>query len=196
LDDQKEFLVKIKEGLSTFTSINLSTHTNLRPAAVLVPLLFDKNVWKCLFIRRSDIGEFHKGEVAFPGGGKEVEDKDLIQTALRETYEELGIESKEIEILGTLPEMTTISNYVVTPVIGIIQWPVKIQLNQDEVARVFAIPISWLMDSSNWNINEFEFANRGKVKTIVYNTFDEETLWGFTARITQILVALIKKEER
>ena len=191
LDDH--ILDKIKTELAAVSLLKSLPDKNLKPAAVLVPIFNDNGIWKCLFIRRSEIGEFHKGEVAFPGGGKEAGDADLIQTALRETNEELGIDSKDIEVLGILPEMKTISNYRVTPVIGVINWPVTLTPSQDEVARVFSIPILWLMDTSNWSISEIDITNRGKISTIIYDTYDGEKLWGLSARITQLLIETIKK---
>jgi 8-oxo-dGTP pyrophosphatase MutT (NUDIX family) len=191
LDDQT--IYQIKRELAAFASFKSLPDKNLRPAAVLVPIFNDNCVWKCLFIRRSEIGEFHKGEVAFPGGGKESVDEDIIHTALRETNEELGIVSTDIDVLGTLPEMKTISNYRVTPVIGIIKWPVKLTPSRDEVARVFSIPLDWLMDDTNWKISEIDVANRGKISTIIYDTYDGENLWGLTARITQLLIEMIKR---
>jgi 8-oxo-dGTP pyrophosphatase MutT (NUDIX family) len=194
LDDNT--IYQIKRELAAFASFKSLPDKNLKPAAVLVPILNDNGIWKCLFIRRSEIGEFHKGEVAFPGGGEETGDENIIQTALRETNEELGIVSTDIEVLGTLPEMKTISNYRVTPVIGIIKWPVNLTPSQDEVARVFSIPITWLMDGAHWKMSEIDIANRGKISTIIYDPYDGENLWGLTARITQLLIEIIKKEER
>jgi 8-oxo-dGTP pyrophosphatase MutT (NUDIX family) len=165
-------------------------------AAVLVPLFLDKGIWKVLYIRRSNVGELHRGEVAFPGGGVESGDADIFQTALRETHEELGIDPTEIQILGKFHRIPTVTKYAVTPIVGLLKWPVTIEQNYIEVARVFSIPLNWLADENNWGISNFEIPNRGAVSTIVYKTYDNENLWGFSAKVTQMLIELIKKEER
>jgi 8-oxo-dGTP pyrophosphatase MutT (NUDIX family) len=166
-----------------------------RSAAVLAPLFFN-NEWNFLYTRRADSLEFHKGEVSFPGGGKESFDKDLIATSLRETNEELGIEPNKIHILGTLPEIPSKSKYIVTPVIGVLDWPVVITANTSEVSRVFSVPLKWLMDESNWSEREIVLDEGIKIRTVIYNKYDGETLWGLTARITLSIINLIKKGER
>lgn len=168
----------------------------LKPAAVLAAFFKEEDIWKLLFIRRSNDLEFHRGEVAFPGGGKEESEKDLIQTALRETWEELGIDPEKISILGSLNEIPTKSNYRVTPVIGILDWPVSIQENPQEVSRTFSIPLDWLMEESNWSEKEIELPDNRHIRTIVYEVYEGEILWGLTAKITHQIIELIKKGER
>jgi len=168
----------------------------LRLAAVLLPLFQDQGIWKLLFIHRSNINGFHRGEVAFPGGGREIEDQDMVQTALRETREELGIDKENIQVLGRLLPTETVTNYLVTPIVGIINWPLHIQPNPDEVERVFSIPLDWLMANNNWKNQEFEIPVRGKISTVAYEHYDNEILWGFTAKLTQALIAKIKEEEQ
>jgi len=168
---------------------------DFRSAAVLAPLFFTDE-WNFLYTRRADSLEFHKGEVSFPGGGKEIYDKDLIATSLRETHEELGIEPNKIHLLGTLPEIPSKSKYIVTPVVGVLDWPVVISANTTEVSRVFSIPLKWLMDESNWSEREIILDDGIKISTVIYNKFDGETLWGLTARITLSIINLIKKGER
>jgi 8-oxo-dGTP pyrophosphatase MutT (NUDIX family) len=193
----EEALVKqIREQLQPIDRDDSPKHTSLRPAAVLVPFFFDENIWKILFIRRSDYGEFHRGEVAFPGGSRETEDDNIAQTALRETQEELGILPKYIRPIGLMQPMETISNYLVTPIVGFLEWPTQIVLNTVEVARVFSIPLQWLMNKNNWSQKEFETQNRGRISTIVYDNYDNEKLWGFTAKVVQNLIELLKTEER
>lgn len=168
----------------------------LRPAAVLALFFKEDKIWKLLFTRRSNDLEFHRGEVAFPGGGKEESDQDLIQTALRETLEELGIEAKNITVLGSLNEIPTKSNYRVTPVIGILDWPVVIKENPQEVSRTFSIPLEWLMEDSNWSEKEIELSDKRHIRTIMYEVYEGEILWGLTAKITHQIIELIKKGER
>ena len=156
-----------------------------RPAAVLLPLLKQGGEWQVLFIRRTEIdGDYHSGQVALPGGAKETGDPDNIAAALRETNEELGINPADIEVLGTLNDFITISNYQVTPVIAEIPWPLTLTLAEDEVARAFTIPLSWLADEANHEIRHRQMPNGlGNVSVIYYSLYDGEQVWGATARI-------------
>ena len=195
-DENWLFINHLTSDLVPISLANPQQLDHLRLAAVLMPLFFEEGVWKLLFIHRSEMGEFHRGEVAFPGGAKEIEDQSIADTAKRETHEELGISPDQISILGSLWPIQTISNYFVTPIVGVLNWPLIIKQNKEEVARVFSIPLDWLMDDSNWRIREFDILGKGKINTIVYNLFDGEQLWGFSAKITQTLIQLIKKRER
>lgn len=191
-----ELVKRIQEHLLPVNPLPNAIEDHLRPAAILVPLFLDQGTWKLLYIRRSNIGEFHRGEVAFPGGGKETIDQNMADTALRETREELGILPENIRILGEMEPIGTVSRYFVTPIVAFLTLPMNIEPDPIEVDRVFSIPLDWLMDNSNWQLTTFEVTGRGKVSTIVYNTFDNEKLWGFTARVTLNLIDIIKKGEQ
>ena len=156
-----------------------------RPAAVLLPLLKIDGQWQILFIRRTEAdGDYHSGQVALPGGARDPEDKDNISAAIRETHEELRIQATDIEVLGTLNDFITISNYQVTPVIAVIRWPLELILAVDEVARAFTIPLDWLADRANHEIRHRQLPNGlGNASVIYFNTYDGELLWGATARI-------------
>jgi 8-oxo-dGTP pyrophosphatase MutT (NUDIX family) len=171
------------------------------PAAVLVPLLKKysqdqhENSWHLLLTRRSDSLIEHRGQVAFPGGRSNKDDPSPEATALREAHEEIGIRAEDVHILGRLESMLTISNYSVTPIVGVIPWPYEFELAIDEVSRVFTIPISWLANPINHKIQEREvprifsslLRNR-KYPVIYYNSYDGELLWGVSAEITKRLV--------
>jgi 8-oxo-dGTP pyrophosphatase MutT (NUDIX family) len=155
-----------------------------RPAAVLLPLLKFDEQWHILFIRRTVVdGDFHSGQVALPGGTRDPDDADNVAAAIRETNEELGIEAKEIQVLGTLNDFITISNYQVTPVIAAVNWPLPLTLAADEVARAFTIPLGWLADEANHEIKHRHLPNGlGSTSVIYFNHYDGEQLWGATAR--------------
>lgn len=183
-----QFIEQIQNVIEPLDSLSNFQIDGLRPAAVLFPFVKVGEDWQVLFIHRADKGEFHKGEVAFPGGGRESSDVSLIDTALRETWEELGIEPGKIKSLGYLPPMPTISRYWVTPIIGVIDWPTPLTINHDEVKHTFTVPFNWLADQANWQEHEIEIPDRGKVLTIDYRRYQDEHLWGITARITNILI--------
>ncbi len=166
----------------------------LRPAAVLFSFVKMQGQWHVLFIHRAEKGEFHRGEVAFPGGGRENQDKTLLETALRETNEELGISQTAITPLGFMAPMPTISRYWVTPILAVIEWPVSTQIEPEEVKHFFTIPYAWLADTENWQEHVIKIPGRGEVLTIDYSLYKGEHLWGITARITNTLVELLKKK--
>jgi 8-oxo-dGTP pyrophosphatase MutT (NUDIX family) len=125
--------------------------------------------------------EHHKGQVSFPGGATDPDDDSPEATALREAYEEIGIQPVDVRILGRIGEMTTISNFVVTPVVGVVPWPYGFTVHTVEVARVFTLPLAWLATRENWM--EFQRVETGH-SIISYFPYDSELLWGATARMT------------
>lgn len=188
MTNMQDFLEAVKNNVFPIGEIANIEVDGFKPAAVLVPLVWEDEVWKLLYIHRSNRGEFHRGEVAFPGGGRDKHDKDLVSTALRETHEELGITPDKVQVKGFLSSLTTVSNYIVTPIVGVVEWPIKIRIAKKEVSRFFTIPVDWLNDSANWEEKEIEVPSRGKVKAVIYSHFDGEILWGLSARITHKLL--------
>ena len=159
-------------------------------AAVLVPLLREAGEWRLLFTRRTDRVESHKGQVSFPGGACDDGETTPEQTALREAWEEIGIEPNQVRALGRLNPMLTISSYRVTPVVGVIPWPTVFKPAQAEVARIFTIPLAWLAERSNrWEFNMFGRDH----SVIVYHPFDGEILWGATARMTVDFLEILNR---
>jgi 8-oxo-dGTP pyrophosphatase MutT (NUDIX family) len=164
-----------------YAEIELAADIRLRNAAVLLPLVLFQEEWHLLFTRRTDRVESHKGQVSFPGGAADDGEISPEQTALREAEEEIGMNPRDVRILGRLSSMITISLYRVRPIVGIIPWPYAFRVANFEVARVFTMPLLWLADRSNfW---EF-FRKDSDLSVIVYHPYDGELLWGATARMT------------
>jgi 8-oxo-dGTP pyrophosphatase MutT (NUDIX family) len=152
-----------------------------RAAAVLLPLAWDGSEWHLLFTRRTEILEHHKGQVSFPGGATDPQDSSPEETALREAEEEIGLRRSDVRILGRLGEMLTVTNFIITPIVGVFPWPYAFTVHTIEVSRVFTLPLQWLSDRQNWQ----EFVRQEtKLSVITYFPFDGELLWGATARIT------------
>ena len=170
---------------------NLASISGLRKAAVLIPLLCDGDRWHLLFIRRTETVQDHKGQVSFPGGAYEPEDADMQATALRETWEEIGIPPAEINLLGTMPVFNTISSFTITPVVGQIPWPYPLTPQPAEVSRVFTIPVEWLADPLHWSEKPYVRPNGRQEKVIFFDKYDGELLWGITARITLDFLKLL-----
>jgi len=156
-----------------------------RPAAVLIPMLEAEDGWRLLFIRRTEIeGDRHSGQVAFPGGRQDPSDPSVEAAALREAHEEIGLDPADVQVLGKIVSFLTISNYVVTPVVGKIPWPYPVQAQPDEVDRIFTIPLAWLADPANREELKRELPDNQEISVTYFNPYDNETLWGASARFT------------
>jgi 8-oxo-dGTP pyrophosphatase MutT (NUDIX family) len=164
---------------------------NLLEAAVLVPLLKDRNEWNLLFTRRTDTLQFHKGQVAFPGGAADPEDIDPQTTALRESFEEIALKPEFVNIIGCLPSMNSVTSYRITPVIGIIQWPIELIPSPDEVQKIFTIPLKWLASPDNRQLKPYQRKAGDISQVIFYQPYEEEVVWGITAQITVNLLNVI-----
>ena len=164
-----------------FSEVELTEDTRLKCAAVLIPLVWSDDQWHLLFTRRTDTVESHKGQVSFPGGGCDEGETTPEQTALREADEEIGIRPSDVRVLGRLPNLITITYFRVTPVVGVVKWPVVFRVGAHEVARIFTIPLAWLANPSN----RWQFEMRGRSRSLIaYHPYDGELLWGATARMT------------
>jgi 8-oxo-dGTP pyrophosphatase MutT (NUDIX family) len=155
-------------------------------AAVLLPLVRQDDEWQLVFTRRTDTVEHHKGQVSFPGGGCEAGEDSPEATALREAREEIGLHPQDVRLLGRMNDLLTITHYRVTPVVGVMPWPYRFELEAAEVERVFTIPLAWLAERSNWEQRPFTPGGlKRSFPVLIYHPYDGETLWGITARITQ-----------
>jgi 8-oxo-dGTP pyrophosphatase MutT (NUDIX family) len=159
-------------------------------SAVLIPIYKDKGVYHIVFIKRTETVKAHKGQISFPGGAREKEDSSLLDTALRESYEEIGLDTRDVEVLGELDdEITTTSNYIVTPYIGMIPWPYEFVKNTDEVDEILTVPIPSLLGEGCLR-PDTETLNGRKVDSYAYH-YRGEVIWGATARILKKLLDII-----
>ncbi len=168
-----------------------------RPAAVLIPLLYTTEGWHLLYTRRnSDLPE-HSGQVSFPGGRSDPNDANPEETALREAYEEIGLSPADVRLLGRMNDFLTVTNYLVTPVIGVIPWPYQLQLADYEVSRAFTIPLSWLADPANQETHLRLLPEPyNPVPVIYFHEYDGEVLWGASARFTARLIEILDETRK
>ena len=108
-----------------FSEVELTEETRLKCAAVLVPLVWHDEEWHLLYTRRTDTVKSHKGQVSFPGGACDEGETTPEETALREADEEIGLNPNDVRVLGRLPNLITITYFRVTPVIGVVKWPMS-----------------------------------------------------------------------
>ena len=157
-----------------------------QPAAVLIPIIKDKGKWKILFIKRTENqDDRHSGQIAFPGGRFDLKDGSLLNTALRETSEEIGLPADKISILGQSCTMITVTGYEVTPYVGIVDWPVHLKLSPEEVVKTLLIPLDWLAHPSNQRTEQWRSGHSPNLElpVIFFNEYEGEILWGATAQI-------------
>lgn len=150
-------------------------------AAVLVPVLCRKNDWHVLVTQRTQTVGHHKGQISFPGGACEPGDANLLATALREAHEEIGVPPEAVEILGALDDMVTITNFSVTPYVGVIPHPFDYRLHAGEVQAAIEVPLSFLCNPSHLRVEQMH--HDGRVHDVLFWDYGPYTIWGATARM-------------
>lgn len=209
---EKYISLRLAESLNSSTidpDISSLLPGKPRPAAVLVPLFHasaaDKSThsWQLFLTRRTNNVADHQGQVAFPGGSSDPGDSSPEMTALREAHEEVGLEPSEVKLMGKMKSLWTISNYMVTPVVGVIPWPFPIRLEEVEVSRVFSIPIDWLADPAHHEVRyrtiPVRFAQilgREFQPVIYFQPYQGELLWGISAEITLRLINILYNQPK
>jgi len=162
------------------------------PSAVLIPLYKKDGRYHILFIKRTKTVKTHQGQISFPGGVRDKGDKTLQDTALRESVEEIGLRTGDAEVLGELDdEITTTSNFIVTPFVALVPYPYRFTLNKAEVDRLLRVPIAALLDK-NCLKPDTEILNGQKVDSFAYH-FRGQVIWGATARILNKLLDIIDR---
>jgi 8-oxo-dGTP pyrophosphatase MutT (NUDIX family) len=152
-------------------------------AGVLIPLVTRDNVLEMLFTRRTDTVLTHKGQISFPGGMREDSDAETVETALRESYEEIGLHPSRVNVLGELDDVfTAVSSFVITPVVGLVEGGVDdLRLAPDEVKSLLVVPVDRLRDSG---VHTTETRSVGEQQyRIHYYTLGDDVIWGATGRI-------------
>jgi len=186
------------DDLPSFLAARLVTHPrrvrpewDVIPSAVLVPLYEDLGTWWLLYTRRTNSLDVHRGQVSFPGGRIDLHDRGPVDTALREAEEEVGIPPSQVEILGTLGPLLTVTQFEITPVIARIPWPCSLRLNTHEVACAFGVPLTWLADPSHLHREHRMPPIPGReIMVFSFDPYLGETVWGATARITLDVISL------
>ena len=165
-------------------------------ASVLVPLVQRPGELHVLLTRRTDHLHDHAGQISFPGGRAEPSDADAVATALREAEEEVGLKHEMVEVIGQLPVYTTVTRFVVTPVVGLVRPDYILALDSFEVAEAFEVPLHFLMNPANHQHHEFEFGGaRRRFLSMPWRPGHgdprEYFVWGATAAMLRNLYHLL-----
>lgn len=165
-----------------------------RQAAVLLPLIAHQHELTVLFTQRSAHLAYHPGQISFPGGSSEAQDNSLIDTALRETEEEIGLAPEQIDILGQLTRYQTITGFMVTPIVGLIQPPLQLQLDSFEVEQVFEVPLSFFLDRRNHQRHSRIY--RGQRRYYYALPYKNHYIWGATAAMLISFVQILSNDQK
>jgi 8-oxo-dGTP pyrophosphatase MutT (NUDIX family) len=185
--DHAKQLCKNSDTLIKHLGTRLATHLpqtwaykNIKgvDAAVLVPVFFKNDEAHMLFTKRTHKVEHHKGQISFPGGRRDDTDRDLEQTALRETEEEVGIRPADIQVLGQTDCFLTNTHYMVTPFVGYYDYPYAYEVNHDEIERLIEVPLLHLFEDDIFEVKSHTSA--GYTWKLHYYYFEEEIIWGVT----------------
>lgn len=202
------FLEKVKNEFNKNQPLFIGEDTAIR-SAVLIPLVRVEEEWHVLFEVRSLTMRAQPGDISFPGGRIDSDEAPL-DTAIRETHEELGIDPADIHVMGQMSAFIPTSSFVVYPFVATIDNHLAHQLNKDEVEEIFTVPIKWLLTYEPYlhevpvqpmPLNDFPFdkiANgnqyqwRSRVIEEWFYDYEQYTIWGLTARILKHFVDTIK----
>jgi len=187
--DYSDMLDELKRALAERNKLAI-TDCKLRPSAVLLPILKKDGKCHILFTKRTDHLAHHKGQISFPGGGRHEDDKSLLQTALRECWEEIGLRESDVEIIGELDDAsTTTSFFCITPFVGVIPYPYEFKRDTFEVEEIFDVAVEDLMRAKK----KEETVEIGgvQIKVLSYD-IDGHNIWGATAWILTEFLAILR----
>ena len=165
------------------------------PAAVLLLVFEREGECHILFTKRSDKVPHHKGEISFPGGTVDPDDRDFLHTALREGTEEIGLDSRDVTILGRLDDIFTVTTgFIITPYVGIIPHPYPFQVNRDEISELIFLPLRALGEESQVKTSRVTWEGK---KIVLYDFHVRgHIIWGATARILKQFIDLTYEPQK
>ena len=185
-----EFLLRFNLLQLAESEHNYQHPSPLRSAAVLIALVepeHDEDGLQVLLTTRASHLKHHPSQVSFPGGKVEQEDKSIIDTALREAFEEIGLSRQAITVVGQLPPYQTISGFHVTPVVAIVARGQTYQRDENEVAEIFQVPLQHFLTTHDHHV--FVTSKDGKQHNVHFLPYKHYNIWGATAVMLKDLVA-------
>lgn len=151
----------------------------LKPAGVLVPLMQREEGLSILLTQRAAHLKHHAGQVSFPGGRMEPHDVDVQAAALRETHEEVGIEPGQVDVIGYLRTMPTITGFAVTPIVGLVEEAPALVVDRKEVEYAFEVPLAHVLNERNDQLVDRDY--EGRRFSMIEFHYGGERIWGATA---------------
>ncbi len=164
----------------------------MTPASVLLPIIERPQGLTMLFTQRTAHLTDHGGQVSFPGGRADQEDSSPIHTALREAEEEIGLQRRHIDVIGTLPDYMTGTGYHVTPVVALVTPPFELRAEPFEVAEIFEVPLAFLMNGLHHQRRTVELPNGAGRRTFYAMPYERFFIWGATAGMLRNLFHFLR----
>lgn len=158
---------------------------NLTPAAVLVPIILNQPHESILLTQRTPHLANHGGQISFPGGRLDATDSSLIDCAMRETYEEVGIQQQQINIIAPLGDWPSVSGFLITAYLGVIDTPVCYNICKNEVAEVIEMPLAYMLELSHYE--KIHVTKNNHHYHYYQIAFENKIIWGFTASLMYFL---------
>ncbi|MGH8807489.1 MAG: CoA pyrophosphatase [Noviherbaspirillum sp.] len=166
--------------------------TEPTPASVLMPLVAREQGPTLLLTQRTAHLNDHAGQISLPGGRVDESDATAIETALRETEEEVGLHRRHLEVLGTLPEYFTGTGFRVTPVVALVRPPFELRADPFEVAEIFEVPLAFLMDGAHHQRRTIDLPNGLGRRTFYAMPYERFFIWGATAAMLRNLFHFLR----
>lgn len=163
----------------------------LRPAAVLILLVSEPDGYKVLLTRRANNLRRQPGDIAFPGGTIDAKDPSPLAAALRESEEEVGLDASDVDVLGQLDELPTVTGFRITPFVGAVKGPYAFRGNH-EVGELILVPLASLRNPGAFRIEHRYRA--GRRITVYHYRFQSHDIWGITGRLVKEILDLIPEE--
>lgn len=167
-------------------------HKNFTNASVLIAMVQRECGLHLLFTRRTAHLAQHPGQISFPGGRVDPEDNNVIETALREAQEEIGLVKEQVDVLGILPDYLTATGYRVTPVVATVELQSVLQSNENEVAEIFEVPLAFLMNGAAHQRRSAVFPNQQNRRSFYAIPYHDYFIWGATAGMLRNLFHFLR----
>ncbi len=184
--DKKEFAKRFQLNTLQPSLHRFNYPKELKEAAVLIALTEINHQLHVVLTTRAAHLKHHPGQVSFPGGKLENFDTSLTHAALRESEEEIGIDPRHVKVLGQLKPYHTISGYIVTPIVGLLETTPQYRIDENEVADVFHVPLTHLLDEKHHS--QVETYHDGKFHNVYFISYKHYNIWGATAAMLTDLV--------
>jgi 8-oxo-dGTP pyrophosphatase MutT (NUDIX family) len=180
----------IKERLGTYVGQKMQCAQTIM-AGVVMPIFEKDGEVFLVLTKRSEKVRFHKSEISFPGGMYEESDRDIMDTALRECCEEIGVSPGDVEIIGRIDDVYTVTGFVITPYVGVVPYPYEFCANPDEVAYIISLPYRHLTEQ-NPVYEAIRLGDKTHHAPALYSNGDR--IWGATCKMLLKLKSIVDEE--